>query len=327
MLKLARYQSKYAQIWNQTLVKSKNSTFLFHRNFMDYHADRFQDHSLLFLENDQTLAIFPANEDDNIIYSHQGLTYGGLVLEKSIRLAKVMEIWIELLEYYHQLGYDNIIYKQLPYFYQNQIVYEEEYIFSLLATNLIQKNVGAIINLQNPIPIQERRKRGIQKARKLNCTVQESTDFQSFWDVLLAPNLKEKYQLQPTHTWQEIRSLAKSFPKNIQLFCTYQGNELLAGTVIFSTLKVAHAQYIASSEIGQKIGASDLLFDFLICQEYAHLDYLSLGISNTHQSLKVNWSLLEWKESWGARFFPQNIYEITLKDSVETLKSYLPQFL
>lgn len=294
---------------------------------MEYHSDRFQDHSLLFSEKDKIVAAFPANEKGRVIHSHQGLTYGGLLLEKDIRLENVIELWIRLLEYYQNLGFEKIIYKQLPYFYQSQIAYEEEYVFSLLSTELIQKNVGAVIDLQNPISIQERRKRGIQKAKKSDIKIQNSTDFQSFWEKLLIPNLKIKYNLEPVHTWQEIEGLAQRFPNNIQLFCAYQKGELLAGAVIFSTPKVAHAQYIASSEIGQKIGASDLLFDYLIHQEYAHLDYFSLGISDTHKSLEINWSLLEWKESWGARFFPQNIYEITLGESVEKLQEYLPQSL
>jgi len=36
-----------ADEWNAFVAKSKNGTFLFDRRYMDYHADRFSDHSLM----------------------------------------------------------------------------------------------------------------------------------------------------------------------------------------------------------------------------------------------------------------------------------------
>ena len=46
---IERYKSKHFEIWNKFIAKSKNGLFMFNRNFMDYHKDKFKDHSLLFL--------------------------------------------------------------------------------------------------------------------------------------------------------------------------------------------------------------------------------------------------------------------------------------
>ena len=41
------YSINRKEVWDQFVAQSKNGTFLFQRNFMDYHADRFFDCSLM----------------------------------------------------------------------------------------------------------------------------------------------------------------------------------------------------------------------------------------------------------------------------------------
>ena len=47
--------------WNTFVSKAKNATFLFHRNFMEYHKNRFQDFSLVVQEDQKWVAVLPAN--------------------------------------------------------------------------------------------------------------------------------------------------------------------------------------------------------------------------------------------------------------------------
>ena len=56
------------------------ANLLFYRNFMEYHADRFNDASVLVYQEDRPVAVFPANlTQDGQVVSHQGLTYGGII--------------------------------------------------------------------------------------------------------------------------------------------------------------------------------------------------------------------------------------------------------
>ena len=48
MFEIVRYTAEKADEWNAFVAESKNGTFLFNRGYMDYHADRFVDHSLMF---------------------------------------------------------------------------------------------------------------------------------------------------------------------------------------------------------------------------------------------------------------------------------------
>ena len=48
MIIVKRYSDENVDLWNGFNAKSKNSMFMFDRNYMDYHRDRFKDYSLLF---------------------------------------------------------------------------------------------------------------------------------------------------------------------------------------------------------------------------------------------------------------------------------------
>ena len=74
------YTSKDFAIWNAFSSTAKNATFLFHRDFMEYHQDRFQDFSLLVFEEDKLVSILPANRVGDTVFSHQGLLMVDLFL-------------------------------------------------------------------------------------------------------------------------------------------------------------------------------------------------------------------------------------------------------
>ena len=72
MFEIKRYTPDLATEWNQFVATSKNGTFLFDRNYMDYHADRFTDFSLMIYRRGKLYALLPGNVDGDTFYSHQG---------------------------------------------------------------------------------------------------------------------------------------------------------------------------------------------------------------------------------------------------------------
>lgn len=80
MFEIKRYTPDLADEWNAFVAQSKNGTFLFDRGYMDYHADRFHDHSLIIYRRGKCYALLPGCVDGDTFYSHKGLTYGGLVM-------------------------------------------------------------------------------------------------------------------------------------------------------------------------------------------------------------------------------------------------------
>ncbi|MGB9979538.1 hypothetical protein [Methanobacterium sp.] len=48
MIKIKRYEAEEKERWDNFVKNSKNGVFFSLRDYMEYHADRFEDHSLLF---------------------------------------------------------------------------------------------------------------------------------------------------------------------------------------------------------------------------------------------------------------------------------------
>ena len=70
-LSVVRYTSDQKIVWDSFVAASRNGTFLFMRDYMDYHADRFTDYSLMFYKGGRLLALLPGNmeaQDRNALY-------------------------------------------------------------------------------------------------------------------------------------------------------------------------------------------------------------------------------------------------------------------
>lgn len=48
MLEIVRYTAEFKNKWDELVNCSRNGTFLFLRDYIDYHSDRFNDCSFLF---------------------------------------------------------------------------------------------------------------------------------------------------------------------------------------------------------------------------------------------------------------------------------------
>ena len=121
-----------------------------------------------------------------------------------------------------------------------------------------------------------------------------------FWDVL-SNNLRKKYNTQPVHNLSEIKYLMNLFPENIDCFVCLENNEVIAGVILFKTLKVAHTQYIASSDLGRSLFGLDFLFDFLIKKSIKeNYDWFNFGVSTELNGQKLNVNLYDYKSGFGA---------------------------
>jgi len=317
------YSREYKSRWdrfiaslNGTYKGSKNTSFLFQRDFIEYHQDRFEDFSLLIFKEEKLRAVLPANRVGATLYSHQGLTYGGLVLDAEIRLKEVMELFKELLGSLSQSGIEEFELKMLPQFYQELPGDELDYLLFLTEAKLIKAETASVIDYRKRIPLNSSRKNAVNQAIKAGFSVEKTTDFEPFWDQVLIPNLKAQHDAEPTHSLEEITVLAKRFKYNIHQFEVRDAQQqLLAGATIFETQVVAHVQYISATPEGKKQGALDFLFQQLIEEHFSHKWYFDFGTSNEQAGAKLNAGLQFWKETFGARTRIQRTYRLQTKNS------------
>lgn len=300
-MEIRRYRREDKELWNSFVRKARNATFLFDRNYMDYHADRFDDNSFMFYHKGKLKAVLPANVAGDTLYSHQGLTYGGLLLDKKATVEDVLECFDSLNSWLRENGISKVVYKALPWIYQQYPSQEDLYALTWKCkAQLISRDISSSIVIDNKLKFAESRKSGIRKALSLNIEVGESNDVDGFWHVL-EDNLGNRYNAKPVHTASEMKLLMSRFPNSIKLYVAKMNGEIVGGTLIYVTPQVVHTQYISASVEGKKHGALDLLFDYIINKVYANCRYFDFGKSTEQGGAYLNEPLIFQKEGFGGR--------------------------
>ncbi|GIM52674.1 hypothetical protein CAPN004_17040 [Capnocytophaga cynodegmi] len=311
MIKIEKYNSSLSNKWNNFVREAKNGLFFFERDFMDYHSDRFTDHSLLIFKGDTILAILPANEKDDIIYSHQGLTFGSLLMSKKIKVSEVLTIFEEIKTYYKLLGFSKLVYKAIPYPFVSYPAQEDLYALFRNNAKLIRRDISSIIELNNKIEFSSSKKNQVNKLTKLGFSIKEEKDYTSFWELLNYILLKH-HNVQSVHTLEEISLLANRKPNNVKLFTLTDEAELLAGIVVFIFGDLVHTQYMSNSDNGRKRGALSFINYYLINEVFKNKKYYSFGISTENNGQFLNEGLISQKEEMGGRGICLDTYEMNL---------------
>lgn len=304
------YSSADFAIWNAFISSAKNATFLFHRDFMEYHNDRFEDFSLLVFEEEILVSVLPANRVENVVYSHQGLTYGGLVFDAKIKLGEVINITKSVLKFLDDNNIATFQLKLIPSIYNDFFADEIEYAVFLAEAKTIRKDCLSVIDLTKPFQISKTRKESIRRGEKNKLVIKEELKFDLFWNEILIPNLYKRHNAKPVHSVAEITKLQQKFPDNIRHFNVYSDDKIVAGTTVFITDNVVHPQYVSANEQRSELGSLDFLYNYLITEIFADKYFFDFGISHEQNGKKINEGLLFWKESFGAKTVIQSFYEV-----------------
>lgn len=275
---------------------------------MDYHADRFTDHSLMVYRRNKLYALLPGNIAGDTFYSHQGLTYGGLVMSDRTVAADVVQIFRLLNDQLRREGIRKVIYKPTPWIYHRQPSEEDLYAVVEVCGATVSRGLSSTVSRDHQNKWYRIRECGARHARKLGLTIEETDNYKPFWQVL-SNNLRERYGLNPVHTVEEIEMLHRRMPDHIRLMVVEEGDETVGGTVLYVSDQVVHSQYIAASPRGKQIHALDLLFDVVIQQALASHPYFDFGISTEKHGTYLNEHLIYQKEGFGGRGVCYDWYE------------------
>lgn len=313
MINVCRFENADKTVWDEFIKNSKNGAFLFYRDYMEYHADRFAGCSLMFRdENEKLVAVFPANVKDDALFSHGGLTFGGVVSSNRMKTPQMLEIFEKLIEFARSENLSKIVYKAVPHIYQRQPADEDLYALFRCGAQLVRRDVSTTILLNERLSLSKGRKWATAQSRKNGLQVRESNDYETFMR-LEAELLAVKYNAVPVHTATEMNLLASRFPENIKLLGSFDAEDkMLAGVIVYASETVAHAQYIASTDAGKEHFALDGILQFLLATQFVEKKYFDFGISTEQQGRYLNAGLIDFKESWGGRATVYDTYEIAV---------------
>ncbi|MCR4585755.1 MAG: GNAT family N-acetyltransferase [Lachnospiraceae bacterium] len=310
-----RYTADKKEQWNGFVAEAKNPLFMHNRNYMDYHSDRFADHSLMFYEEDKLTALLPANEKEGVLYSHGGLTYGGLILGMNAKQHTVMECFDCLLTYLKNRGFEKLVYKAVPHVYHLQPA--EEDLFALKYNGAVLTDVSAstVIDLKAPIKMPKGRKAQISRAKREGVDVVCTSDKKDYEAFLELENevLESRHNKHAVHTADELYMLHERFPDNIKLYAGKLAGKLIAGTVIYIYDDVVHTQYMAADEDARRIGALDLCVATVMEEYAADHKWLDFGISTEDGGSYLNEGLIAQKEGFGGRTNIYTVWELKIQ--------------
>ncbi|WP_156169100.1 GNAT family N-acetyltransferase [Kordia jejudonensis] len=279
---------------------------------MEYHQDRFEDYSLVLFKKDKPIALFPANIRENVLYSHQGLTFGGLILSKKSGAHEVNQLLQTVINYAKAENFTTVILKAIPEFYYEKKAAELNY-FASKQGSLIDRNLVLVIDYTKPLHIHKTKRKHYEKNQRVGFEIEETSDCTEFWNDVLQPKLQEKYKATPVHSLAEITKLQAQFPANIIQYNVKLDNEILAGITIFKHKNVVKSQYGATTAKGESLRALEYLFIYLIEKfQEEEIHYFSMGTVDADNELGYNAGLLKQKEELGCVCVTQDIYKIPI---------------
>lgn len=310
-LQIIRYDASMKEAWNEAVSRSKNATFLLMRDYMEYHSDRFADHSLMLMRGDKVETILPATIHGTTLNSHGGLTYGGFVKSRDSSGALPLQ-WMEILtEYMRKEGLTELVYKPVPHIYHTQPAEEDLYALWRAGARLSIRNLSTAIRLDDPIPSSKRDSAALKRQRRYGIEVAETYCVSDFW-AIIEHDRAYRHNTRPVHTAEELQGLRDSFPANIRLFTAAIGGEIVAGAVVYLDGGVIHLQYAAATPEAMKLHAVDVIYNEIIHKRLPDYRWFDFGISNEDAGRYLNEGMVRHKEEFGGRSVMYDTYTLTI---------------
>lgn len=309
MITVIKYSPEYREEWDRLISTSRTPMFMFMRGFMEYHADRFTDHSLMFYDSGELIGALPASEKGGVLCSHAGLTYGGMISTPRMKQHTMLECFEALLAHAAASGAEELIYKSIPYIYSNYPSQEDLYALFRKDAHLMKAESASVVDLTAPVRLAKGRKAQIARAKREGVMIEQSHDYSAFIE-LENEVLTKHHHTTAVHTAQELQLLATLFPENIKLYIARHNGQMIAATLLFIYHHVIHTQYMAADETARQIGGLDLLVKTLMDHYAESKRWFDFGISTEQAGRELNEGLIAQKEGFGARSIIQHTWKM-----------------
>lgn len=317
-MKARFFQSDDADRWDAFCADALGATFLHSRRFLSYHGDKFTDCSVVVEDKGHWVGVMPAAhhpDEAGVVVSHPGSTYGGLLHGGPLCGAGMLQAFRAVGELLSVSGATTLQYKVVPAIYHRAPAQDDLYALFRLGGKRFRCDLSSCIDLSHRLPVSGRRRRGRKSALRNGLSIAQAGPghLAPLWQIL-QDNLWSRHAARPVHTLDELKLLLGRFPNDIQVMVALSDDHVVAGLVLFCTERVAHAQYIASSDMGRELNALDLLFEEAIERGQTEgRRYFDFGISTESQGQRLNEGLIQFKSEFGASGVVHEFYEWNLE--------------
>ncbi len=318
-LTLVPYTEQWKDKWDSFVKTSRSGTIFHTRQFFAYHpSDRFKDASILFLDGEKIVGLLPAAEKDNVLVSHPGASYGGLVTAMDTSVTDTGAMLSALVAYAKEKKFAGISLLRLPPASLHKMYAEDQQYWAYqLGFQLTRCEMDGAIDLTGLKAetildsLTGKCRNMVRQAERAGIEVRLSNDFDAFWPILEGV-LTGRHGTKPTHNVTEIKKLHELLPEGFRVLGAYQGKTMVGGIVLITIHdKALYTLYMAQEYAVQKDHPMHLLLVEAIklaLKEKKRV--LHLGVSTEDGGKKVNEGLFFFKESFGCRPVRRETWEI-----------------
>ena len=308
-IRVSLYNSGNRGAWDSLVRETEPGLLLHQRLFMEYHKNIFQDFSLCFWRENSLVAIAPANIRNRIWISHEGLTFGGIIVKDSA-FTKLNEYIREMDKFLiaNKIEESKITLPSNSFYFKpsNSIN------FALIENGyeLTETHLNQVLIINSKLPSKK-----ISNARSAeNKGIFISTNLNFLQDVyeIIKVNLNLKYEIEPVHSLNDITYLCSKFPDQIRIHAAIHEGKVIAGAITLKSKFALHIQYLGASKDGKRLRAQDLLVYELNNLSNNEMLNLSFGKSTSGKNADLNSNLYNFKKEFG--FIAESI--ITLRKNL-----------
>lgn len=321
-INIVPYNLAYEERWDKfVLEKSANGTILQTRKFLNYHPDdRFSDNSLLILKGSEIIGVIPANivckDKQKELKSHEGSTFGGIIIEKrNIKISVLETVFNYIDQYCIQNSINKICLKMTSPLYSREDCELLDYMLFYHGYNSLLE-VGYYVDFskyEDDIPknYSSSVRRHFKASESNNLNYMELIDHRGislFYDTLL-DNYK-KFGRTPVHSLEELFKLKDLLGSQIRFFGVFSGEEIVASSMVFDFLhRVFHTQYLAVKSAYNGLYVNESLYTNLIkTAKKEGFPYLSFGTATLDGGSRLNYNLAQYKEQYGTKQYINRTY-------------------
>lgn len=319
-MKIIEYTESWKEKWDKFVLESNNGTMFHLQKFFDYHVQgRFLFDHLLFLNNNEIVAVLPGKLVNGIFESPIGASYGSLVT-KDISFAETMELVNLLLDYGRENNFKGFELTPAPMIYETYQNQNLDFAMLWLGFSYKLHYISSAIKLDKERDIIERFsptiRRNIRKTLKHpEISVEINERYDEFYPILLEN--KARHDVKPTHSYEDLLRLKELLPESMKLFMVYLAGKPIGGSLMFFTNKNASLCFynMLLYDYAEYKPIQRVMYEVVKYSTEHGYSYVDIGVSQdtkVDNPMTPSMNLIQFKEKFDAKTIMRNTFHIIL---------------
>jgi hypothetical protein len=304
--------------WDGLVWSSPYGTIFHTLKFLSYHEHgRFEFNHLAARDGADLVAVLPGGRVSGsggaVFRSPLGASFGGFVFARP-DLRKMLDVTECMHSHLAQAGFQAVEMVLPPSCYYSHGDENMGYLMTAAGYRLYTRDATSVVPLDgfDGGRLHEVLARNLRKARMGGLEVEPAhgSDLEEFYGVLVK-NLAAK-GAEPTHSLDELRRIAASFPDRLVVFEARAEDEVVGGcAVLVCNDRVGLAFYICDDPDRRPLPVAEGAL-YRAAQWLAERNIRFFDLGTVSRGTDINWGLMQFKSKFGSRTYVREHYRLDL---------------